>query len=156
MNTFKENNSWLFLERNVRFGESDSAGVIHFQNLFRWAHEAWEESLNSYGLAAEDIFPGCKSNTDNPKVALPIIHSSADFVIPIRTGQVLQIDIKPEKINPGSFQVISNFNYENKLAARVLVRHVAISTDTRKHCLLPKNIQLWLEASSIGDTVKPL
>ena len=106
--------------------------------------------------AAEDIFPGCKSNTDNPKVALPIIHSSADFVIPIRTGQVLQIDIKPEKINPGSFQVISNFNYENKLAARVLVRHVAISTDTRKHCLLPKNIQLWLEASSIGDTVKPL
>ena len=38
-------NSWLVLEKKVKFGDCDSAGVIHFHNLFRWAHESWEESM---------------------------------------------------------------------------------------------------------------
>lgn len=50
-------NSWLMLCRSVRFGETDAAGVMHFQQLLRWCHEAYEESLERFGLNAAEIFP---------------------------------------------------------------------------------------------------
>ena len=49
---------WLFLKRIVRFGDTDAAGVIHFHQLLRWCHEAWEESLELYGLPTNTVFPG--------------------------------------------------------------------------------------------------
>ena len=39
---------WLILQKKVRFGDCDSAGVIHFHNLLIWSHEAWEESIEIY------------------------------------------------------------------------------------------------------------
>jgi hypothetical protein len=33
---------WLLLCRTVRFGETDAAGVMHFHQLLRWCHEAYE------------------------------------------------------------------------------------------------------------------
>jgi 1,4-dihydroxy-2-naphthoyl-CoA hydrolase len=49
---------WLRLERRVRFGDTDAAGVMHFHQLLRWCHEAWEESLERYGITAAAVFPG--------------------------------------------------------------------------------------------------
>ena len=46
---------WLILQKKVRFGDCDSAGVIHFHNLLKWAHEAWEESIEIYGIPYKDI-----------------------------------------------------------------------------------------------------
>ena len=48
---------WLTLQKKVRFGDCDSAGVIHFHNLLKWSHEAWEESIEIYGIPYQDIFP---------------------------------------------------------------------------------------------------
>ena len=48
---------WLLLQKKVRFGDCDSAGVIHFHNLLKWSHEAWEESIEIYGSPYQDIFP---------------------------------------------------------------------------------------------------
>ena len=52
--------TWLQLHRVVRFGDTDAAGVMHFHQLLRWCHEAWEESLEAQGIAAEAVFPGCR------------------------------------------------------------------------------------------------
>ena len=41
---------WLILQKKVRFGDCDSAGVIHFHNLLKWSHEAWEESIEILSL----------------------------------------------------------------------------------------------------------
>ena len=37
-----EATNWLRLERTVRFGDTDAAGVIQFHQLLRWCHEAYE------------------------------------------------------------------------------------------------------------------
>ena len=42
--------TWLQLHRVVRFGDTDAAGVMHFHQLLRWCHEAWEESLEARAL----------------------------------------------------------------------------------------------------------
>ena len=139
---------WLFLERIVRFGDTDAAGVIHFYHLLRWSHEAWEESLQIYGLKAKDIFPSLIDIKSSTPIALPIVHCEADFRVPITTGDHLDIKLLPEKINISCFQIRTQFKCNEIEVALGLVRHLAIDPDSRQRCDLPEGIALWLEDSS--------
>ena len=86
--------SWLNLKKKVRFGDCDSANVIHFHNLLKWSHEAWEESLDKYGMPLNEIFP---DGVSQEKSALPIINCEAKFFGPINFGDLLSIQISPQK-----------------------------------------------------------
>ena len=141
--------SWLELQRTVRFGDTDAAGVMHFQQLLCWCHQAWEESLKHYGLPANSIFPGGRG--DQPSVALPIVHCHADFHAPLKVGDELLIHLKPARLDAGSFEVSSHFVLKQKEVACGCLRHVAIDIGTRRRSGLPDGIERWLEASSIGQ-----
>ncbi len=147
---------WLSLRRDVRFGEIDSAGVIHFYQLLRWCHEAWEESLQRYGLQASDVFPVANNEGKPLQVALPIVHCEADFRAPIRTGHSLEVKLSPERIDMGSFQVQTKFQREGDFVAMGLIRHVAIDVQTRQRSSLPEGINLWLEASALHLGIRPI
>ena len=140
--------SWLVLPRTVRFGDTDAAGVMHFRQLLNWCHQAWEESLESYGLPAHLIFPGGRG--DQPSVAVPIVHCNADFLAPLKVGDELLIHLKPARLDAGSFEVSSHFVLKQKKVAYGCLRHVAIDIETRRRCGLPDGIERWLEASSVG------
>jgi len=141
---------WLQLQRTVRFGETDAAGVMHFHRLLRWCHEAWEESLNRYGIGAGTIFPGCRDASERPTIALPVVHCEADFQRPVHGGDDLRILLEPQRLNPGCFEVRYRFQIEEAEVARGLIRHLAIETESRRRCALPEPIDLWLEASTLG------
>ena len=83
--------NWLILKRKVRFGDCDSAGVIHFHNLLRWAHESWEESIDIYGIPHQDIFPDANSHKN--QIICPIVNCEANFLSPIKIGDLLSIKI---------------------------------------------------------------
>ena len=151
-----DTSSFLISKRTVRFGDSDAAGVIHFHNLFRWAHESWEESLEKYGINLLEIFPIGKENNHSLSVALPIIHCKADFRKEVKTGDQLTIEIHPEKINESCFQVKTRFIYEKDCVAISVIRHLAINSATRKRCPLPITIDRWLESSSVNIGPKPI
>ena len=146
-------NSWLMLCRSVRFGETDAAGVMHFQQLLRWCHEAYEESLERFGLQAAEIFP---TPGHIPEVALPIVHCSADFRRPLVCGAALTIELKPTRLDPGCFEVHYRFSSDNQLVAEGLTRHLAIRSDGRQRCELPPGINRWLEASALQGGIQPL
>ena len=142
---------WLCLEQVVRFGDTDAAGVMHFHQVLRWCHEAWETSLERYGIAASAIFPGCRDQQSTPAIALPVVHCEADFSRPVHGGDQLKVLIAPERLNPGSFEVRTRFLLEEVDVARGLIRHVAINSTTRQRCALPEGIDRWLEASCLGQ-----
>ena len=147
---------WLILNRVVRFGETDAAGVIHFYNLFRWCHEAWEESLEKYGIYAIEIFPNGIHSDKCLEVALPVVNCKADFRGPVTTGDHLEIVLFPEKIDMCSFQIKTKFQRGGEDVALGLIRHIAINASTRKRCELPEKITRWLEASSLNYGPRPL
>ncbi len=148
--------SWLIHSLIVHFGDTDAAGVIHFHNLFRWCHEAWEKSLIKYGLNPKDLFPHYQNNKHLPKIFLPIIHCEADFKSAIYTGDNLNIVLSPKAINEFCFQIETKFIKENNLAAIGLIRHLSIDAKTRQKCLLPETIVRWIESSSINKIHKPV
>jgi len=101
--------SWLQIPRTVRFGDTDAAGVMHFHQLLRWCHEAWEESLQRFGIPAAQVFPGTgpaapSPATEVPTVAVPLVHCSADFRRPLHCGDGLLIRLSPRTIG-GGFEV---------------------------------------------------
>ena len=147
---------WLVFNRVVRFGETDGAGVIHFYNLFRWCHEAWEESLEKYGIYASEIFPNTVQSENYLEVALPVINCKANFRAPITTGDQLKVLLSPEKIDMWSFEIQTKFQKGGEDVAWGLIRHLAINVRTRKRCSLPENITRWLEASSLNHGPRPL
>ena len=150
----KKNNLWLKSKRTVRFGETDAAGVMHFQKLFTWCHEAWEESLLKYGLNPSDIFP--IDTKSPPKIALPIVSCSANYFKPIYTGDILETMIVPKKNNINSFEIETNFIKKGENVAMGRIKHIAIDANTRKRALLPDSIELWLEASCLKCVPEPI
>ena len=145
--------AWLEINRSVRFSDTDAAGVVHFQQLLGWSHQAWEESLERFGLDAGDVFPGGRSA--QPAIALPIIHCHADFRAPLTTGDRVLIRLQPKRLDSGCFEVISRLLLEDLEVASSCLRHAAINAETRRRCALPEPIDRWLEASAVG-LIQPL
>lgn len=143
---------WLQHSRTVRFGDTDAAGVMHFHRLLGWCHEAYEESLERFGVAASAVFPTL-GNT--PDVALPIAHCQADFLRPLVCGDVLSVALEPLRLDPGSFEVRYSFSCNSTPAAEALTRHLAIESASRRRCSLPAAIHRWLEASAVASGIRP-
>ena len=123
---------------------------MHFHQLLRWCHEAWEESLERYGIAAADIFPGCRAPQDPPTIALPVVHCAADFLRPVHGGDRLVVTLKPTKVDPSQYEVQFLFQIDETKVAKGVIRQLAINSQTRRRCELPEAIDRWLEASAIG------
>ena len=143
---------WLALTRTVRFGDTDAAGIVNFAKLLRWCHEAYEESLERFGVAAPEVFPTPGSMLE---VALPIVHCSADYFRPLVCGDAITIRLEPVRLDLGSFEVRYSFTSSEQAVAQGLTRHLAIETSSRRRCALPTAINRWLEASNLGG-IQPL
>jgi 1,4-dihydroxy-2-naphthoyl-CoA hydrolase len=144
---------WLQIERIVRFSDTDAAGVMHFQQLLGWCHQAWEASLEQFGIPVVAVFPGGRA--EQPSVALPIVHCHADFLAPIHVGDAAVIHLQPKRINPGCFEVISQIHVGDQPVANGGLQHLAIDAMTRQRCSLPEPIERWIEASTLGQ-IQPL
>ena len=140
---------WLILTRKVRFGDCDSAGVIHFHNLLRWSHETWEESIDIYGIPQKDIFPDFFSRKN--KIIFPIVNCEANFLLPIKIGDSLQIKLLPKKINKHLFQVNTLFIKNEINVAEGKIIHCAIDFDSKMKVKLPDHLERWIEASNINS-----
>ena len=148
--------TWLQLQRSVRFGDTDAAGVMHFHQLLRWCHEAYEESLERFGLPAASVFPRPAWAGESPEVALPIVYCQAEFRRPLVVGDQLRISLRPEALGSEGFEVSYRFAREGQPVAQGLTRHLAITAAERQRCPLPEGLRRWLEASGLAEGVRPL
>ncbi len=144
--------NWLILKRKVRFGDCDSAGVIHFHNLLRWAHESWEESIDIYGIPYQDIFPNANSHKNH--IICPIVNCEANFLSPIKIGDLLSIKIFPKKINNHLFQVNTFFLKDEIKVAEGKIIHCSLDVHSKLKVKLPDQLERWIEASNINTNLK--
>jgi 1,4-dihydroxy-2-naphthoyl-CoA hydrolase len=138
---------YLLLCRTVRFGDTDAAGVMHFHQLLRWCHEAYEESLERFGIAAAELFPRPGAA---PALLLPIVHCSADYRVPLVCGDPLTIQLQPRALDSTAFEVSYGFSSGGQPVAQGLTRHVCLGASDRRRAPLPETIGRWLEASALA------
>ncbi|MBT3348252.1 MAG: acyl-CoA thioesterase [Thiotrichales bacterium] len=113
----------MIIKRKIQLHEVDSAGLLFFANLFTLAHSCYEEIMESYGTPITKII-------ENKSYSLPIIHAEADYKLPIRHGDSLEISVQVDMIGNSSFTLLTKFivnDNRETVAAQVRTVHVAIN-----------------------------
>lgn len=134
--------------RRVHFKDTDAAGVVYFANILSMCHEAYEASLEAAGINLGQFF--CY-----PRVAIPITHSTIDFMRPLFCGDDIKIYTTPKKIKDGEFEVayevyaVEMVNREIKevqeaCAARGFTKHVCIDSSARVRTFIPDEVMRWM------------
>ncbi len=147
----------FYYPRQIRFHETDGAGVVYFANVLTLCHEAYEASLEAAGIELAEFF--------SPRgTAVPVVHGSVDFLGPMRCGDRITIALTPKPL-PKANKPLSEFeiNYRllrgrlaeaddsAELIAQAQTRHCCINAETRRRQALAKGLQAWLEQCSATE-----
>ena len=123
---------------NIRFRDTDAAGVVYFANILNICHEAYESSLVDSDIDIKEFFT-------KPIVAFPIVHADVDFFRPIFCGDRLTIQMIAKKSGNDKFEINYEIFAQNIFASKANTKHVCIDGKTRKRANLPEYIISWLD-----------
>jgi 1,4-dihydroxy-2-naphthoyl-CoA hydrolase len=84
--------------RTVRFQEVDAAGIVFFGRVYEYFHDALFDYLDSRGVSVARIL-------DQGEWGLPIVHSEADYAVPMRFGDPLVVAIESGTVGRTSLAV---------------------------------------------------
>ncbi|WP_035992503.1 acyl-CoA thioesterase [Leptolyngbya sp. KIOST-1] len=133
-------------EHQVRFHETDGAGVVYFANELVICHSAYEASLAAAGIDLRAFF-GAET------LAYPIVHASVDFRRPLHCGDRVAIHLAPTRLDDSSFAIQYQIKRQEIVAAQAQTRHVCIAVASRDRCPLPAEMTGWLDRWSEGPSL---
>jgi 1,4-dihydroxy-2-naphthoyl-CoA hydrolase len=130
----------MFLTYNkVRMHDTDMAGILYFPRQFRFAHDALEDFIESYGLSFDRIFR-------KEKFVFVIVHAEADYLAPLKVGDDLEVQVVVEKIGTTSFTIgYKIFKKDKSLVGTAKTIHVTLDATTRKKMQIPEDLKEFLK-----------
>jgi len=121
----------------IKFHDVDAAGIIFYANIFKIAHDAFQEMLWSFELSVKYF--------SDKEYAFPIVHSEADYFSPLKFNQEIIVKISVIDVNENSFKIIYLFTNENKIRfAEVKTVHVCVDKTKFDKTKLPEYLKLKL------------
>lgn len=120
--------------RRIRFHDGDPAGVSFFGRVYFYAHDAYEHFIEHLGFTYKEWF-------ENPHWAIPLRHSEAEYLRPLRPGETYDIQITVEHIGTTSFKLYYRFMKDTDTYCIVRLTHTFFDYKTRRKAELPANIR---------------
>ena len=121
----------------VAFGDADPQGILYHARIYNLAH-----------LLLEEFWAGHKRGWDfwfnNPEWAVPLRHSEADYLAPLKVGQHIAGQIRIDAIGESSVTFVSEFFHAGKLAAVVKTVHVFVNRTTFQKITVPEAVRVEL------------
>ena len=107
---------------------------MFFSRAFEFCHSAYEEWVAGFNLN--------NNYFNHPEIAVPLIHTEADYLKPIKPGETITIEIKVEKIGGSSFTLnYTIYNSINEKAAAVKTAHVFVNRSDFTKCAVPEEFR---------------
>ncbi|MGB3203234.1 MAG: thioesterase family protein [Nodosilinea sp.] len=125
------------VEHQVRFHETDGAGVVYFANELVICHSAYEASLAAAGIDLRAFF---KAET----VAYPVVHASIDYRRPLHCGDRVAVHLTPTRLDNSRFEIHYQLTLEDAVVAQAVTRHICIAVPSRCPSPLPAEMEQWL------------
>ena len=98
---------------------------MFYGNIFYFCHSAYENLISSFNLDFD--------YWNNEDFFVPIIHSSADYLKPLKYEDDVVIEINVTQLKESSFELSYNCkNQKRELCANVKTVHVFINKETWK------------------------
>jgi 1,4-dihydroxy-2-naphthoyl-CoA hydrolase len=122
----------------LKFYFTDAAGILFFANIFLIAHDVYEDILRELGFSIREII-------EKRDFLLPLVHSEADYKLPLKAGDKLTINAYISRLGETSFTIAYQFlNGENAIAASAQTVHVAIDKKSGKKRPMPDELKKGL------------
>jgi acyl-CoA thioester hydrolase len=99
------------VSRRVDFCDTDMAGIIHFSNYFRYMEFAEVAFLRARGLSVSMAW-------GEEKLGFPRVAATCDFLHPVRFEDVVDIDVRIERVGAKSVTYTFDFTHEGKPVAK--------------------------------------
>ncbi len=131
------------LQRRVDFCDTDLAGIVHFSNFFRYMEAAEVAFLKARGLNVSVQWNG--EHLGFPRVAV-----SCDYVSPARFDELLDIDVRLEKLGAKSVTYAFEFSRNGEAVAHGTMTSVCcrVGPDHAMQSIeIPSDIRALIEAA---------
>lgn len=93
--------------RRVEFVDTDTAGIVHFSNFFRFMESAEQEFLRTLGLGVSLVWEG-------QAMGFPRVSASCDYLKPAVFEDVLDIAVKIHNLGRKSVTYTFEFTKEGQ------------------------------------------
>lgn len=125
--------------RTIHLADTDAAGVVYFAAVLSMCHEAYEASLQEYGVNLREFFT-------NREIGIPIVQAQVNFFRPLFCGDRLAIELMAKQLKESEFEI--EYKLESctprEYVAQGKTRHVCISLQTRERTAIPETMLKWL------------
>ncbi|MCP5062211.1 MAG: acyl-CoA thioesterase [Ignavibacteriae bacterium] len=103
----------------ISFGETDPGGIIFFAELFKITHIVYERLFENFGTKRNYFL--------DDEFMIPIVHTEADFVSPMKFGDEIKCTVMVEDIGSTSFLLKYQFQKNDKIMATSKTTHVMVN-----------------------------
>src|ERR1043166_5489385 len=131
-------------KRRVEFGDTDTAGIVHFSNFFRFMEAAECEFLRSRGLSVKLLWEG-------RQIGFPRVSATCDYVSPARFEDLLDVSVGIERIGTKSVTYTFEFTLADVLVGRGKVTSCCVLAEPGgplKGIEIPASYRARLQASA--------
>lgn len=125
----------------ITFSETDPGGIVFFAEFFKIAHITYERFFDSLDLDRNYFL--------DKKFIIPIVHSNADYISPVKFGDELNCELIVGEIGKTSFELKYTLYNKDQIAAKILTKHVVVLKDEFKKSAIPANL---LEALRVNQS----
>lgn len=140
---YQKQDTMFNTECKVNFFDADPAGIIFYASLFKFSHAAYEELLKSLKTERDYFF--------DSELVLPIVHAEADYLKPIKAGDILNVNVHVSRLLKSSFELTYTFELPDRsIAAKAKTVHVAVSKNSFTKAYLPEDLYSGLSKHSAG------
>lgn len=116
----------------IYFYDADPAGIMFYANLFKYVHAAYENFIERMNMHKNFFF--------DSDYLLPILHAEADYLLPVKAGDELKIEVYVSKIKKSSFELSYKiYRHKDEIAATAKTVHVCVSKNKFEKTELPKS-----------------
>lgn len=133
------------ISRRVDFADTDMAGIIHFSNYFRYMEFAEVAFLRSLGLSVAMTW-------GEENLGFPRVSATCDFLHPISFEDVVDIEVRVERVGRKSVTYTFDFTHQGKLVAKGRVSGVCCRFRPGIHALESIDIPPDIRAMLLGKT----
>ena len=123
----------------VRFGDVDGAGIVYFPNFFNYFHVTFEEF---FGLCAGIPYDRVLREE---RVGFPAVHVETDFMLPLRHGDELDVEMVILRIGNASFTSGYRLKRGTDLCATAEIVTAAINLDSMQAIPIPDKYRRVLQ-----------
>lgn len=128
-------NKIFSFQHTISLSNSDVSGLIYFPKIFDMSVHVLEAFLASSGLPLTECF--------RRGILMPIVHASANFYLPLRFGDLVQIDLLIDRLGTSSLSLQYQFlNSMQELCAMTNITHVTVDKNNQAESIvIPKELQ---------------